>query len=62
MDALGAEFFLQPVEGAFGLGEDEEARGFLIHAFASEVLTSCKVEPLRQYVEAAISKKLGVAA
>jgi Fe-S cluster assembly protein SufD len=44
-----------------GVGR-EEARGFLIHAFASEVLTSCKVEPLRQYVEAAISKKLGVAA
>jgi Fe-S cluster assembly protein SufD len=42
-----------------GVGRDE-ARGFLIHAFASEVLTTCKVEPLRQYVEAAISKKLGV--
>lgn len=43
-----------------GIGE-EEARGFLIHAFASEVLTSCKVQPLREYVEGAISRKLGVA-
>jgi Fe-S cluster assembly protein SufD len=38
----------------------EEARGFLIHAFASEVLTTCTVEPLRQHVEGVISRKLGV--
>jgi Fe-S cluster assembly protein SufD len=37
----------------------EEARNFLIHAFASEVLTTVKVLPLKEYVEAAITEKLG---
>lgn len=44
-----------------GVGR-EEARNFLIHAFASEVLTTCKVVPLREYVEGAITAKLGVPA
>ena len=37
----------------------EEARNFLIHAFASEVLTSVKLKPLREFVEARITEKLG---
>jgi len=41
-----------------GIGR-EEARNFLIHAFASEVLTTVKVPALKEYVEAAITEKLG---
>lgn len=41
-----------------GIGR-EDARNFLIHAFASEVLTTVKVLPLKEYVEAAITEKLG---
>lgn len=37
----------------------EEARNFLIHAFASEVLSTVKVPALKEYVEAAITEKLG---
>lgn len=36
----------------------EEARAFLIHAFASEVLTSVKVLAVREFVEATLSQKL----
>lgn len=41
-----------------GIGR-EEARNFLIHAFASEVLTTVKVPALKEYIEAAITEKLG---
>jgi Fe-S cluster assembly protein SufD len=41
-----------------GIGR-EEARNFLIHAFASEVLSTVKVPALKEYVEAAITEKLG---
>ena len=41
-----------------GIGR-EEARNFLIHAFASEVLSTVKVPALKEYVEAAITDKLG---
>lgn len=37
----------------------EEARNFLIHAFASEVLVTVKVPALKEYIEAAITEKLG---
>lgn len=37
----------------------EEARKFLIHAFASEVLTTVKVPALKDFVETAITEKLG---
>jgi Fe-S cluster assembly protein SufD len=37
----------------------EEARNFLIHAFASEVLAAVKVPAFKEYVEAAITEKLG---
>lgn len=36
----------------------ETARNFLIHAFASEVLTSVRIPALRDYIEGAISTKL----
>ena len=36
----------------------ETARNFLVHAFASEVLTSVQLEPLKQYVEGVLSAKL----
>ncbi len=36
----------------------ETARNFLVHAFASEVLSTVTVEALRQYVEGFISRKL----
>ena len=41
-----------------GIGR-EEARNFLIHAFASEVLATVKVPALKEYVEATITEKLG---
>lgn len=41
-----------------GIGKDE-ARNFLVHAFASEVVTGVKVPALKEYVEAQITKKLG---
>lgn len=41
-----------------GIGR-EEARNFLIHAFASEVLTTVKVPALKEYIEAALTEKLG---
>lgn len=36
-----------------------EARAFLVHAFASEVLTSVQCAPVKEYVEAVISERLG---
>ncbi len=36
----------------------ETARNFLVHAFASEVLTSVRIPALRDYIEGAISTKL----
>lgn len=36
----------------------ETARNFLVHAFASEVLTSVQVEALRQHVEGFVTRKL----
>ena len=36
----------------------EDARAFLVHAFASEVLTSVQCAPVKEYVEAAISERL----
>jgi len=36
----------------------EEARAFLVHAFASEVLASVTVEAIKQYVEGVLSEKL----
>lgn len=36
----------------------ETARNFLVHAFASEVLTSVQLEPLKQYVEGVLTQKL----
>lgn len=36
----------------------EEARAFLVHAFASEVLASVTVEAVKQYVEGVLSEKL----
>lgn len=41
-----------------GISQDE-ARNFLIHAFASEVVTTVKLPALKEYVEAAITNKLG---
>jgi Fe-S cluster assembly protein SufD len=41
-----------------GIGR-KDARNFLIHAFASEVLTSVKAPALKEYIEAAITEKLG---
>jgi Fe-S cluster assembly protein SufD len=38
---------------------EEHARAFLVHAFASEVLTSVQCAPVKEYVEAAISERLG---
>jgi Fe-S cluster assembly protein SufD len=40
-----------------GIGQ-EDARNFLVHAFASEVLASIKSEPVRDHVEAILSRKL----
>lgn len=40
-----------------GIGQ-EDARNFLIHAFASEVLTTVKVPALKEYVEASITQAL----
>lgn len=37
----------------------EDARNFLIHAFASEVLSSVKVPAMREYIEGRISRALG---
>jgi Fe-S cluster assembly protein SufD len=37
----------------------EDARNFLIHAFASEVLTTIRVPALRDYVEQVLTAKLG---
>ncbi len=41
-----------------GLSQDD-ARNFLIHAFASEVLTTIRVPALREYVEQVLTAKLG---
>lgn len=41
-----------------GIGK-EDARNFLVHAFASEVVTGVRVPALKEYVEAQITKKLG---
>jgi len=41
-----------------GIGEDE-ARNFLIHAFASEVLCTVRVAALKEYVETHITATLG---
>ena len=41
-----------------GIGR-EEARNFLIHAFASEVLSTVKVPALKEYIESTITEKLG---
>lgn len=49
-----AMFYLR----ARGIGH-EDARNFLIHAFASEVLSSVRVPALKDYVEALITAKLG---
>lgn len=48
-----AMFYLQ----SRGVGR-EEARAFLVHAFASEVLTTVKVGAVREAVEATLSRKL----
>jgi Fe-S cluster assembly protein SufD len=37
----------------------EDARNFLIHAFASEVLTTIRIPELREYVEQVLTAKLG---
>lgn len=36
----------------------QDARAFLVHAFASEVLTSVQCAPVREYVEEALSRRL----
>lgn len=48
-----AMFYLQ----SRGISKDD-ARAFLVHAFASEVLTSVQCAPVKEYVEAAISERL----
>ncbi len=48
-----AMFYLQ----SRGVGR-EDARAFLVHAFASEVLTSVKLPELKGYVEGVLSAKL----
>jgi Fe-S cluster assembly protein SufD len=40
-----------------GIGEDA-AKAFLVHAFASEVLSSVAVAPVKEYVEGIISSRL----
>lgn len=47
-----AMFYLK----ARGIG-DETARAILIHAFASDVIRSVKVEPVRNYIEEILTKK-----
>ena len=39
-----------------GIGE-ETARTILIHAFASDVITSVKVEAVRNYIEGILNEK-----
>jgi Fe-S cluster assembly protein SufD len=39
-----------------GIG-DEAATAMLIHAFASDVITSIKIEALREYIEEIITKR-----
>jgi Fe-S cluster assembly protein SufD len=39
-----------------GIGE-EASNGMLLHAFASDVITSIKIESVRNYVEKIISEK-----
>jgi Fe-S cluster assembly protein SufD len=41
-----------------GIGE-QDAKAFLVHAFASEVLSSVQVAPVKEYVESIISSRLG---
>lgn len=41
-----------------GLSEGD-AKKFLIHAFASEVLTTVRCSPVREYIETVLSEKLG---
>ncbi len=47
-----AKFYLK----SRGIGE-ESATGILIHAFASDVITSIKIDALRDYLEEVITKK-----
>jgi Fe-S cluster assembly protein SufD len=42
-----------------GIGE-ESGRAILIHAFASDVLTSIKIKPVREYLEEILSKKFNL--
>ncbi len=39
-----------------GLGE-ETAKAILLHAFASDVVKSIKVHPIKDYIEEILSKK-----
>jgi len=47
-----AKFYLK----SRGIGE-EASKGILLHAFASDVVTSIKIEPVRNYIEKIISQK-----
>ncbi len=47
-----AKFYLK----SRGIGE-EASRGILLHAFASDVITSIKIESIRNYIEKIISEK-----
>jgi len=47
-----AKFYLK----SRGIGE-EASKGILLHAFASDVVTSIKIESVRNYIEEIITKK-----
>jgi Fe-S cluster assembly protein SufD len=47
-----AKFYLE----SRGIGE-ETSRALLLHAFASDVITSIKIESIKNYIEEIITKK-----
>jgi Fe-S cluster assembly protein SufD len=47
-----AKFYLK----SRGIGE-EASKGILLHAFASDVITSIKIESVRNYIEKIITEK-----